>query len=113
MKLSGPLLFSELNITFTGFKFRDRRDKEKYIYKFLNKGESQKNIDTSMSPMHIEGIYDYFSEPPTNTEFVKVVWDSPENKHPIIERAMHYCENEEGASKQGYIDLVEMASDLT
>lgn len=144
MKLSDPLLFRELTRTYTGWKFNGRRDKEKYIFKFLNRGASQKNINISMSPMHItkvpgstasysmafngtqcyersyssdskiiEVIYDYFSEPPKNTEFVKVVWDSTEDKHPIIEMAMHYCENEKGASKQGYIDLVEMASDLT
>ena len=144
MKLSDPLLFRELTTTYTGWKFSARQDKNKYIYKFLSAGESEKMVDISMSPKHIrqvpgdsdprhgqpfpgeetyrrvyasdltliEIIYDYFSEPPKNPGFVKVVWNSPENKHPIIEMAMHYCEQVHGASKQGYIDLVEMASDL-
>lgn len=81
--------------------------------KFSFSGDKAYNRSYSSSIKLIEFIYNYLSNPPTDTKFAKAVFERDENKNPVIEFAMHYCEHEKGASKQGYIDLVEMASDLS
>lgn len=71
----------------------------------------KRSYDSDMS--FLQMIYNYLSVPPTDTKFARDTFEGVENKNPVIELTMHYCEHEHSATKQGYIDLVEMASDLT